>query len=81
MIHEYAIYENPGRLLLLDQRRNPAPGKLQVVEFTDAGAKVSIGVEGQIEIISGSIQFNNKPDWNIPNSPTRLRYQHLFQNP
>ena len=81
LIHEYAIYENPGRLLLLDQRRNPAPEKLQVIEFTDAGAKVSIGVEGQIEINSDSIQFHNKLDWNIPNSPTRLRYQHLFENP
>ena len=81
LINEYALYENPGRILMLNNKRSSDGGKLTVVEFPDAEASVSIGAKGEIGITSSSFNTQNKPDWKIPNSPTRLRYQHLFENP
>ena len=81
LINEYALYENPGRILMFNNKRSSDGGGLTVIEFPDAETSVSLGANGQLELTSASFNTQNKPDWKIPNSPTRLRYQHLFENP
>ena len=66
---------------MFNNKRSSDGGGLTVIEFPDAETSVSLGANGQLELTSASFNTQNKPDWKIPNSPTRLRYQHLFENP
>lgn len=79
LIQEYGTYQYPGRLMTV--RKEPSGEEsFGVLEFADAAATVTVNAEGQIEVSSGKMSYQRGLDWNIPNSPTRIRYQHLFQN-
>ena len=80
LIHEFGMYDKPGRILMHSHSASSSEESLLIVQFDEPSAEVKVLDNGTIDLKSETAEFIKRKDWNDPNSPSRQRYGHLFKN-
>ncbi len=80
LIHEFGMYDKPGRILMHSHSASSSEESLSLVQFDEPSAEVKVLDNGTIDLKSGTTEFIQHKDWNDPNSPSRQRYGYLFKD-